>query len=77
LVFAAYTTRFKYVESTVDPTNQSEILFAKANISFQIAFYGAYFLAGVMRYFFILTLAILRQYKQIASIIDQDGVQPA
>src|SRR5664279_1774035 len=40
LFFAGYSTGFSYVESTVDPKAKYEIFLLKANVGFQVAFFG-------------------------------------
>jgi hypothetical protein len=70
LFFSAYSTGFNYVESTVNPAAKNEILLLKANIGFQIGFYGIYAIAGVLRYFLTMTLNILEEFREIASRID-------
>jgi hypothetical protein len=70
LFFSAYSTGFNYVQSTVDPGAKVEIFLLKANVGFQIGFFGVYAIAGMLRYFFSMTLRILEEYREIALVID-------
>lgn len=77
--FTAYSTGFSYVESTVTPgpTSAKEILLLKANIGFQIAFYGIYSLAGILRYFLQTTLRALTQFQVLAARTDGETIRRA
>jgi hypothetical protein len=77
--FTAYTTGFSYVESSVtpSPTSAKQILLLKANIGFQIAFYGIYSLAGMMRYFLLTTLKALAQFRLVATRTDSEATRRA
>lgn len=68
LFLAAYATGFKFVEATV--TDKADIFLLDANIAVQIAFYTIYCLAGPMRYFFVTTMRILAQFREIAKRLD-------
>ena len=70
LFFAAFTTEFKYAESTV--TEKPEIFLLNVNGALQIAFYAIYCVFGVVRYFFATNLNILARFKEIA--IEMDGM---
>jgi hypothetical protein len=69
LFFAAFTTEFKYSETTV--TEKSEVFLLNINAALQIAFYATYCVIGVIRYFFVMNLDVLARFKEIA--IEMDG----
>jgi hypothetical protein len=70
LFFAAFTTEFKYSETTV--TEKSEVFLLNINAALQIAFYATYCVMGAIRYFFVMNLNVLSRFKEIA--IEMDGV---
>lgn len=69
LFFAAFTTEFKYSETTV--TEKSEVFLLNINAALQIAFYATFCVIGAVRYFFVMNLDVLARFKEIA--IKMDG----
>jgi hypothetical protein len=70
LFLTSYATGFKYAESTV--TDKSDLFLLNANVAFQIGFYALLSIVGPIRYFFIMNLQILTQFKNIAGRIDRE-----
>jgi hypothetical protein len=68
LFFAAFTTEFKYSETTV--TEKSEAFLLNINAALQIAFYATYCVMGAVRYFFVMNLDVLARFKEIATEMD-------
>jgi hypothetical protein len=69
LFFAAFTTEFKYSETTV--TEKSEMFLLNINAAVQIAFYASYCVMGAVRYFFAVNLNLLSRFKEIATEMDR------
>jgi hypothetical protein len=75
LFFAGYSTGFSYVESTVDPKAKYEIFLLKVNVGLQVGFFGLFSVVGILRYFFLMTLGIMKQFKRIAARLDTEAIQ--
>jgi hypothetical protein len=65
LFFGAFATLFGYVESVV--TEKADLFLLKYNTAFQIGFYAMYSLVGPVRYFFMMNLYILSEFKKITA----------
>jgi hypothetical protein len=81
LFFAAFTTEFQYIDTTV--TAQADKFLLHINTSAQIGFYAIYAISGPIRYFFLMNLQILSHFREIAARLDRQttdvraGVQRA
>jgi hypothetical protein len=69
LFFAAYSNGFEYSKMTV--TDVSDRFFLNLNTGFQIGFYAIYAVVGPVRYFFMMNLRLLSQFKAIAARLDR------
>jgi hypothetical protein len=69
LFFAAFATAFKYTEFTV--TSKSDAFLLNINMLFQFAFYAIYAIVGAIRYFFLMNVTILSQFKTLAKRLDR------
>lgn len=69
LFFAAFTTEFQFGDATVTAP-QDKFLF-HLNTAIQIGFYSTYSIVGVVRYFFVMNLQLLSNFKEIATRLDQ------
>jgi hypothetical protein len=69
LFFAAYST----------VTDKHDLFLLKLNTGFQIGCYAIYSVVGAVRYFFIMNLQILSQFRAIAARLDREtaGKSPA
>jgi hypothetical protein len=68
LFFASYATGFKFIEAVV--TEKSDIFLLNANVNAQIAFYATYCVVGPIRYFFMSSMKILGQYRELTKRLD-------
>jgi hypothetical protein len=68
--FAAFTTEFKYIDITV--SSNADKFWLILNAALQIAFFAIYAASGPIRYFFVMSLEILSQFKKIAAQIDSE-----
>jgi hypothetical protein len=71
LFFAAFSNEMKYSE-TMLPDKQ-DLFVMNLNIAMQIAFYASYSVAGAVRYFFLMNLSLLSQFKELAARLDRDA----
>jgi hypothetical protein len=71
LFFAGFATEFKYSETML--TDKQDIFMMNLNIAMQIAFYASYAVAGAVRYFFLMNLNLLSQFKELAARLDRDA----
>jgi hypothetical protein len=69
LFFASYTTGLKFVEAV--STDKSDVLLLNSNIYAQITVAAFYCVIGPLRYFFISSMKILDQFKDITTRLDQ------
>jgi hypothetical protein len=73
--FAAFTTEFKYIEILVN--SPADKFWLILNAAVQIAFYAIYAVVGPIRYFFVMSLEILSQFKKVAVRIDEESRRTA
>jgi hypothetical protein len=69
LFFAAFSTEFEYSKTML--TDKQDIFMMNLNIAAQIAFYASYAVAGVVRYFFMMNVRLLNQFKELARQLDR------
>lgn len=69
LFFAAFSTEFEYSKTML--TDNRDIFMMNLNIAAQIAFYASYSVAGVVRYFFMMNIRLLSQFKELALHLDR------
>jgi hypothetical protein len=69
LFFAAFSTEFEYSKTTL--TDNRDIFMMNVNIAAQIAFYASYSVAGVVRYFFMMNIRLLNQFRELARQLDR------
>lgn len=69
LFFAAFSTEFEYSKTML--TDKQDIFMMNLNIAAQIAFYASYSVAGVIRYFFIMNINLLKRFKELARQLDR------
>jgi hypothetical protein len=73
LFFAAYSNGFEYAKMTV--TDVSDRFFLNMNTGFQIGFYAIYAVVGPVRYFFMMNLRLLSQFRTIADRLDRRAAE--
>jgi hypothetical protein len=69
LFFAAFSTEFEYSKTML--SDKQDIFMMNLNIAAQIAFYASYSVAGVVRYFFMMNVRLLEQFKELALHMDR------
>jgi hypothetical protein len=74
LFYGAFTTVFSYVDAVV--TDKSDVFLLKYNTAFQIGFYAIYSIVGPVRYFFMMNLHILSEFKKIVTKKSIDSTAP-
>jgi hypothetical protein len=70
LFFAAFSQDMKYSTNMLD--DKRDIFLMNLNSGMQIAFYASYSVAGAVRYFFLMNLNLLSQFKELAARLDRE-----
>jgi hypothetical protein len=69
LFFASYTNGLKFNEAIA--SEKSNIFLLNSNVNAQVAFFTIYCVAGPARYFFVASMKILAQLKEITKRLDR------
>src|SRR5207248_2354247 len=73
LFYGGFTTAFYYVEAVV--TEKPDIFLLKFNTAFQIGFYALFSIIGPVRYFFMMNLHVLAEFKKIAITSEKRSIR--
>jgi hypothetical protein len=69
LFFASYTNGLKFNEAIA--TEKSNIFLLNSNVNAQVAFYTIYSVVGPVRYFFVASMKVLAQLREITKRLDR------
>jgi hypothetical protein len=75
LFFAVLNVEFIYAEASV--IDKSDLFLLKMSAGFKVAFYVIIFVVGVVRYFFIMSLQFIFQFKEVAVRLDREAAGKA
>ena len=69
LFLTAYATGYKFADAIV--ADKSDLFLLYVNTGFQVSLYAIYAVAGPIRYFFIMNIQVLTQFKEASFRVDE------